>query len=132
MPEGIGKNATEIRLLVSEKEIKEAFEWVPSMEKIKQINREEGKMGKFYAVQALHEGITDPKNEGHGRRQYTEEELKMAARTLIGRKLNLNHKEDLKAGNNLVVDAEWSSKEKVIEAIVYIEDQWAQQARARW
>ncbi|MBI2126054.1 MAG: hypothetical protein HYY67_01765 [Thaumarchaeota archaeon] len=126
MPEGAGRNLAEIRLLASEKEIKEAFEWVPNMERIKQLNKE-GKTGKFYAVKALHEGITDPNNVGHGRRQYTEEELKMAARTLIGRYLNINHKDSLKSGNNVVVDAEWDAKEKVIEAIVYIEDPWAQQ-----
>jgi hypothetical protein len=120
----------DIKVLTSETEVREAFEWVPNIERIKQYNKEGGHKGKLYAVKALHEGVTDPKNLGHGSRKYTAEELKRAARTLIGQPLNWNHTEPVKSGRNSVVDAEWSDEENAIEAIVYIEDSAAQEAIA--
>ncbi len=118
-----------IRPLASEKEWKEAFEWVPNMERIKLFNKTNPDT-QIYAIEALHEMITDPKNIGHGRRKYSSDELIRSARTLIGGFINWNHKEKLKEGHNDILDAEWSEKSGVIEAIAAISDKEAQEAIA--
>ncbi|MEE8187178.1 MAG: hypothetical protein V3T99_05915 [Nitrososphaerales archaeon] len=118
-----------IRPLLTEKDWREAFEWVPNIERIKAYNKTNPNT-KIYAIEALHEMVTDPQNVGHGPRKYTNEELIKSARTLIGGFFNWNHKEDLKQGPNDIIDAEFSEKSNVIEAIGAITDKEAQEAIA--
>jgi len=118
-----------IRPLITEKDWKEAFEWVPNIERIKAYNKTNPET-KIYAIVALHEMVTDPQNIGHGPRKYTSEELVKSARTLIGGFFNWNHTEDLKQGPNDIIDAEFSEKSNVIEAIGAITDKEAQEAIA--
>lgn len=116
----------EIKQLAGEKEILESFRWIPNMDRVREMSRKGP--GKFYKVVAIHPMITDPKNEGHGPRRWTDEELKMATRTGIGKPLNINHVIPITGGNNLAIDAEYESNRA--EALFYIEDTAVQQGIA--
>jgi len=90
----------------------ESFRWAPPIEFYKAI--ESGK-GKFYKVHAIHVTTTGNRNK------YTEEELRLAARSLAERPLNLNHEQELRFPENKVVDAEFESGN--VEAVIRVEDE---------
>jgi hypothetical protein len=71
--------------------------------------------GKLYRVHALHVGTSENMN------RYDEGELRLAARSLAERPLNLNHARYTGfRGVNKVVDAEY--EDGVVEAVIYVED----------
>lgn len=81
--------------------------------------------GKLYKFDTLGLGVTDPFNRGHGRREFSEEEKKLAARSLFARILTVNHNKfppfwELD-GKNLVLDSEYVNGS--IVGVVYIEDE---------
>ena len=90
----------------------ESFRWSPPIGFYKAA---EGTQGKFYKVHAIHVTTTGNKNK------YTEEELRLAARSLAERPLNLNHEQDLPFPDNKVVDAEYESGN--VEAVIRVEDE---------
>ena len=89
----------------------ESFRWTPPMEFYKVV---EGGKGKFYKVHAIHVTTTGNRNK------YTEEELRLAARSLAERPLNINHEKELPFPDNKVVDAEFESNN--VEAVIRVED----------
>jgi len=90
----------------------ESFRWTPPIEFYKAV---EGTQGKFYKVHAIHVTTTGNKNK------YTEEELKLAARSLAERPLNINHEKELPFPQNKSVDAEFEANN--VEAVIYVEDE---------
>ncbi len=109
----------QIKELVSDPlKIQESFQWVPAMDKVRALSRQ-GK-GKFLKIVALHPIVTDRKEEGHGPRKFSSEELKRSARTLAKEDINLLHKVKLVHGNNKVIDAE--EEEDKLECLAYVED----------
>ena len=90
----------------------ESFRWTPPIEFYKAV---EGGQGKFYKVHAIHVATTGNRN------RYTEEELRLAARSLAERPLNINHEKELPFPGNKVVDAEFESNN--VEAVIRVEDQ---------
>jgi len=92
----------------------ESFRWTPPIEFYKTI---EGGKGRFYKVHAIHVTTTGNRNK------YTEEELRLAARSLAERPLNLNHEQELPFPENKVVDAEFESNN--VEAVIRVEDEEA-------
>jgi len=92
----------------------ESFRWTPPIEFYKAV---EGGRGRFYKVHAIHVTTTGNKNK------YTEEELRLAARSLAERPLNLNHEQELPFPENKVVDAEFESNN--VEAVILVGDEEA-------
>jgi hypothetical protein len=90
----------------------ESFRWTPPIQFYKAT---EGGPGKFYKVHAIHVTTTGNRNK------YTEEELKLAARSLAERPLNINHEKELLFPQNKTVDAEFESNN--VEAVIYVEDE---------
>lgn len=90
----------------------ESFRWTPPIQFYKAT---EGGPGKFYKVHAIHVITTGNRN------QYTEEELKLAARSLAERPLNINHERELPFPQNKTVDAEFEGNN--VEAVIYVEDE---------
>jgi len=90
----------------------ESFRWTPPIEFYKAV---EGGKGKFYKVHAIHVITTG------NRAKYTEEELKLSARSLAERSLGLNHERELRFPNNKVVDSEF--EDNSVEAVIYVEDE---------
>lgn len=89
----------------------ESFKWLdPAVSYYKRMGN-----GKLYKVHAIHVGASQNMNV------YGEEELKLAARSLAERPLNLNHaRYSGFQGVNKVVDAEY--EDGVVEAVIYVED----------
>jgi len=90
----------------------ESFRWTPPIEFYKAV---EGGRGKFYKVHAIHVTTTGNRN------RYTEEELRLAARSLAERPLGLNHEKELPFPENKVVDAEFEGNN--VEAVIRIYDE---------
>jgi len=90
----------------------ESFRWTPPITFYKAV---EGDRGKFYKVHAIHVTTTGNRNK------YTEEELRLAARSLAERPLNINHERELPFPENKVVDAEFESNR--VEAVIRVEDE---------
>ena len=90
----------------------ESFRWTPPIEFYKQV---EGGTGKFYKVHAIHVTTTGNRNK------YTEEELRLAARSLAERPLGLNHERELLFPDNKVVDAEFEGNN--VEAVILVGDE---------
>ncbi|GEM_PF-3214049 len=100
-----------------------SFSWYPDLGKLKHIAKQSGMEGKFLLVEGLHPMITDPFNQGHGPREWTEEQLKKSAYTAIGKTLNINHEIPLNpAYRHLIVDGEYNEQTRTAEYIVYEED----------
>jgi hypothetical protein len=100
-----------------------SFSWYPDLSKLKHIAKQSGMGGKFLLVEGLHPMITDPFNQGHGPREWTEEQLKKSAYTAIGKTLNINHEIPLNAAyRHLIVDGEYNEQTRTAEYIVYEED----------
>jgi hypothetical protein len=93
------------------KNVAESFQWLePTLTFYKTMGN-----GKLYKVHALHVGTSQNMN------RYDEEELRLAARSLAERPLNLNHaRYSGFRGVNKVVDAEY--EDGVVEAVIYVED----------
>ncbi|MEM2998867.1 MAG: hypothetical protein QW542_07975, partial [Thermoproteota archaeon] len=91
--------------------VAEGFKWLdPAIIYHKRMGN-----GKLYKVHAIHVGASQNMNV------YDEEELKLAARSLAERPLNLNHaRYSGFQGVNKVVDAEY--EDGVVEAVIYVED----------
>lgn len=104
----------------------ESFEWIPDMKGLKELAKREN--GHVYKVEVMHPIITDPLNIGHGPREWTEDELRKSARTMIGKDhicFNHEHIDDEPAGKSkldgksIVIDAEFNEKTKCFEAIIF-------------
>lgn len=119
---GIGDNEIEDLMttgLVREVQLREftleeKLEWLAegALQRLKEFNKSSGTNGgKFYYVKMIHPTISG------NYREYTGEELKRFARTLIGKQADVNHGEHL--ADTTIVDAEYSDKEKAVEGIVY-------------
>jgi hypothetical protein len=90
----------------------ESFRWTPPIEFYKAV---EGGQGKFYKVHAIHVTTTGNRNK------YTEEELRLAGRSLAERPLNINHEKELPFPANKTVDAEFEGSN--VEAVIRVEDE---------
>jgi len=90
----------------------ESFRWTPPIEFYKGV---EGGQGRFYKVHAIHVTTTGNRNK------YTEEELRLAARSLAERPLNINHEKELPFPANKTVDAEFEGSN--VEAVIRVEDE---------
>lgn len=95
----------------------ESFEWVP------QIKAELPNGARIYKVKTLRTGFTYHKDAaGHKyKRNFSDEELKRSARTMIGVSVNLDHFQIPKYLVQ-VIDAEFNAKEHDVEALVYCVD----------
>ena len=112
-------NISQIKELASDPlKIQESFKWVPDMDKVRTLSKQA--KGRFLKIVALHPIVTDRKDEGHGSRKFTDDELKRSARTLANTLPNLLHKVKMVHGQNLVMDAE--EEEGRLETLVYLED----------
>lgn len=97
--------------------------FIPNAEKL----LESLSSGEVYFVPAIHVGTTGfpgmTDAEGFPRlRRYDEDELMRAARTLIGKPVNLNHVKYPDASKNFVIWAEYDTQTQGVMSYVYVED----------
>lgn len=97
-----------------------------SLETIQRIRYLASSTGaKLYKFKTLEQGVTDVYNRGHGRRTFSNDEKLRAARTLIGKDIDLNHIMFMHSVN-FVVDAEaltGQSGNRVVVGLLYVEDE---------
>lgn len=93
-------------------QLSESWTWCPN-EYIRFLRQTEA--GSIYRVRAIH--VTKTRNQV----EFTEDELKAAARSLGYRPLNLNHTPpDLSFPENRVIDAEY--EDATVEALIAVRD----------
>ena len=104
----------------------ESFEWIPDIKGLRELARKEN--GHVYKVELMHPMVTDPLDIGHGPREWTIDELRKSARTLIGKDhvcFNHEHEDNEPRGNPLIkgrsviIDAEFNDKTETLEAIIF-------------
>lgn len=94
-------------------EIKESFQWAAPLS----FYKEEAGGGKLYRGRAITATITGNK------RKYKREELKLAARSLSDRPVNLNHKKPLSYPENQTLDCDYEGN--AVEYILRLRDKEA-------
>jgi hypothetical protein len=86
--------------------------------------------GQLYLVRAAAETITDHRSEGESyRRKLSADELNSMTRTIIGKKMDINHQPELET-NATILDAEFDKNRKEMQALIVEKDPQINQAIA--